>query len=513
MLLFLFSIILSFVSTCLMSYLALGIEVTFWVAPICSLIAVFIFLQLSQNKFAKEYSVIALAAGSIGGMIGLSIGFSWPTLYFLHKRIFLSWMESPVCFASMIGFLVAAAGFFAAILAYCLRQYLIIKGKLNFPTVSIVNSIIYQNRKLNIVMMSSGIAVSFIWSSIAILFRASLHGFLLLQIHTIPTLITMGFVAGHLIAKPLFIGMLLRFLALFGTRDNFFYDIEDDSFILTFALGMLFALIVLSVCMLLKNLLIWLYFNSKNLEKFKIVESFKNRYFWLFSMFVLLFCYFVLQYWNITLFQQCYILIALSFATMIVAYIFGQVGVLDLPNFGSFIIIPFFYLFSVSSEVSLIAFIFCTICMGLVINILFSWKLADLSKISFVRLVKYQTLGFIVAVVSIGFIIWWYATVLNLGSNPLFSEQSLLQERFITLAVYDYRIFLLGFFSSAILYFLFDDVSIIIAGCMMPFSVAVWLIFAGSLSYLVKNRIKYYPFCFGIYASHAIWLFVQALLL
>lgn len=513
LLLVLLSIILSFFSTCVMSYLAVSIEVTFWVAPIVSLAMIMILLQVTRQKWSKEYAVMLLAAGSVGEMVGLGLGFSWPTLYFLHKNIFLTWMESPIAFAGMISLLVLAAGSLAGIVAYMLRPYLIKSKEVSFPTARLVHNLIYQTRQVDNRMMIKGLFVSGLWSATALFFRTALQGFWLLQVHAIPTLLSMGFVAGHLVAKPLLMGFITRLFVLYGLKGFLFSGIQSEGFVLTFALGMLLVVIGHSLIVLLRELYSWMRGHISSMACSVILQYARKYYGWFLSVFALLMICAVLHSWHMTLLQQCYLVIACSVACMIVAFIFAQVGVLDLPNFGSFVVVPLGYIFYVSSQVLLISFVFSTICLGLVINLLFSWKVADFAQVSFQKVLRYQILGFAVAAVSVGFIIWWYVSVLNFNVDTLFSSQALLQEKFITLAVYDLRVLLLGVLCAIALYFITADIAIIIAGCMMDFSVVGWLVFAGGVAYLVKGREKYYPFCFGIYASHAIWLFIQAILL
>lgn len=522
------SCVLSFVSTCVMSYLALGIEITFWVAPILSLIVVLTLLHFRDGKLAQEWAVMLLAAGSVGGMIGMSVGFSWPTLYFLHKKIFLAWMHSPIMFATMIALLVIAAGCLAIAIVTITRPYFVHERAMRFPTAQVVYSMMYHDAQSHkFMMMLKGVLASFAWSGTALLMRARLYGFWLVQVHTVPTLLGMGFVAGSLVTKPLLIGMIVRQLVLYGVKGVLFTGIVDEDFILIFCLGMLLALIVLSLATLGKHLYNFLpnlfsLAQSAKAEKrgggevspvWFIVQSFTHKISLVLCVIAAVICYVVLHSWQITIWQQLYVVFAVSIACMIVAAIFGEVGVLDLPNFGSFIAVPFGYLFYVTAESNLIVFIFATICMGLVVNILFSWKLADLAKVSFQRLLRYQAIGFVVAVLTIGLVIWWYAESLRLGANPLFSEQALLQEKFITITTYDHNIFWLGFACAALMYFFVADISIVIAGCMMQFSVVSWVVLAGIVAHFVKDRERYYPFCFGLYASHALWLFVQAVLL
>lgn len=507
----LLSTVLSFVSTCIMSFLAITVEVTFWVAPIVSLAMVIILSQV--RPISKEHMLSLLAAGSLGEMVGLSVGFSWPTLYFLHKDVFFAWMKAPVFFAGMVALLVFAAGGLAAIVAYALRPYLIDQKGAPFPTARLVYDLLYKVRQFNDQMILKGFLISGVWSFLALLFQKRLQTFWLLQVHAIPTFLSMGFVAGHVVVLPLFAGMLIRLFVLFCLNKIFFCDAQPESFVLTFALGMLFVVIGHSLIILLKKLYSWVR-NYMVIKTYSKIEQYvRTRYNWIFVIVALLFCYFVLNYWHMTIWQQFYLVIACAIACMIVASIFASVGVLDLPNFGSFVVVPLGYLFYVSSQKLLIAFVFSTICLAVIVNLLFLWKLADFAQVSYEKFLKFQVLSFIVAAFSVGFIIWWYASVLNLNAQTVFSSQALLQEKFMTLAIYDWRIFILGFACALGLYFVIEDMAMVIAGCMMDFSVVGWLVLAGVIAYLVKDREKYYPFCFGIYASHAIWLFIQAILL
>ena len=159
----------------------------------------------------------------------------------------------------------------------------------------------------------------------------------------------------------------------------------------------------------------------------------------------------------------------------------------------------------------LIAFIFVTICLALVIALLFSWRVADQLQIDQQKTTRYQALGFLTGLVSVGFVMWWYGYLIDFNTESLFSSQAFLQEQFLTLQHMDHRIFLVGFAYAALLHFFIEDVSLIIVGCMMEFSIVGWLILAGIISLCIKNRQNYYPFCFGVYAMHAVWLLVQAL--
>mgnify|MGYP003342599432 CR=1 FL=1 len=262
MMLALSSLIVTLMTTMVMSYLAIGIEITFWVAPVVSLLFVLLMSFLLKNRFLAEDKFLLFSAASMGEMIGLSVGFSWPTLYFLHKKIFVDWMHTPYFLTKMIGALVLVAGVYAYVIAYFLYSRVMIdKQEYPFPTVSVAVDLL-RYKSYELFMMIRGVVASCLWAMGAMWYQSRLGEFGLLQMHTVPTLLSMGFMSGHMITKPLLIGMMSRLAVLIVVDDIYFASPASEHVMLTFALGMVMAVVVFSLKHLITHL-----FHKKNLSQ------------------------------------------------------------------------------------------------------------------------------------------------------------------------------------------------------------------------------------------------------
>jgi len=507
------SIILSFTSTCLMSYLAMAITIAPWVAPVFVMVLMILLLQVVNKEWFKHHVVVGIAAGSLGGMVGMCLGLTWPSLYFLHKETFLLWMQSPWKFAGTISLLVFAAGSFAFLIANFLRYHLIVECDLKFPMSRLVHDIVYvDNQRRGVMMMLNGLVVSSSWNIFTWIARVPFHAYTS-QLHTIPIFLSIGFVAGQLITIPLFIGLCSRIVALTFLKNDFFQMVKEQEFILTFSSGMLLGLVSIVVL----SYLLKVFKNKTGIAggdlALLVSRVLKHRLYLGCLFFSVLLCCAVLYSWNVSWIQQLYVLISLFFLCSVVAFIVGEVGVVEVQSFVNFIILPFTYFFFVSSMSALVIIVFCTVCVGVVVDLFFSYKLAHLAKIPYMRILKYQLLGFFVAATCVGFILWWYIYVFKLGSTHLLAEQALSQEILITFANYNYKILAMGFAYVAVLSFFCKEILVIIGGIMMPVSMSFWLILAGGFSYFIKKREQFYPFWFGVYASHSLWMIIRVLML
>ena len=91
--------LLAVFSTAVMGYISMATPIGPWIAPTLVLFASVIFKLIYSNKSSGKNIVLATATGSIGGILAVACGFSFPTLYFLDKSLFNSWLASPVFFS------------------------------------------------------------------------------------------------------------------------------------------------------------------------------------------------------------------------------------------------------------------------------------------------------------------------------------------------------------------------------------------------------------------------------
>jgi len=495
----------------MMSYVAMAIVMAPWVAPVVAVVLMILLLPFLPYNWFKRYVIIGIAAGSIGGMVGMCLGLTWPSLYFLHKDMFLLWMGTPWKFAGRVALLVFSAGSFAFLIAHFLRKHLIVEHKLRFPMSQLVHNIVFiDNRQSGFMMMLNGVVASSSWNIFTWIARGPLKVYLT-QFHTIPVLLSIGFVAGQSITIPLFVGIVSRILSINIINDRFFMAVKQQEFILTFSAGMLLAVICMGILFFLKTL-----YNKQSLMQSHFVElmyrAYENYFYRVSFLGSVVLCCVALSVWEVSWIQQLYILLTLFALCNAVSMILGRVGVIDIQGFISFMILPFTYFFFAPSYSVLFVIAFATVCLGLVVDLLFSYKLAHLAKIPHMQMLLYQAIGFVTAASAVGFVLWWYINSFKLGSSYLLAQQALSQEIFITFSNYNYHILFLGFLVTWMLSFICADLLVVIGGFVMPVSMSFWLVLAGSLSYIINKREKYFPFCFGVYASHSVWMVARALL-
>jgi hypothetical protein len=464
-------------------------------------------MPLVSRSWFREHVIITIAAGSIGGMVGTCLGLTWPSFYFLHEHAFIESMKSPMIFAGTISLFVLSAGILAFLIAYLIKDHLIIEHKLPFPMSRLVHNIVYIDKeKSSQAMMTQGIVASTAWNIFLLAQRMWLHPYAL-QLHMIPMLISIGFVAGRLSTVPLLVGMTSRKLVLYGLRNNFFVGYSDKEFIIRFCSGVLLALFLSRLVLLFKQRR-HLLATSDFFTVF--MRLYKRRFLRIFFVASIICSILLLHAWNVSWFSQIYVFIILLFLCYNAAYMVGVVGVIELGLFVWLIVLPLVDIYTVASTSVVAVAVFSMICIGLLIDLMFSCKLASLSQIAYSKIVRYQILGFVVAVICSGFIMWWYAHTLQLGSTSLMAQSAQGFDLMIQVGQYSHRVVLCGVLFGLVLRRVVSEPFTVIGSMLMSTSITFWLVLAGAFSYFIKKDEKYYPFWFGVYASHALWMMILA---
>lgn len=507
----LLSIALSFISTCMMSYIAMAVVMAPWVAPVVAIVLMIFVLQFVKQKWFKKYVVISVSAGSVGGMVGMCLGLTWPSLYFLHQDMFLLWMQTPWKFAGRVSLVVFSSGVLAFLIAHFLRHHLIVKQKLRFPISQLVHNIIFvDDTSRGFVMMVNGVVASSSWNVFTWVARQSMRTYMV-QLHAIPVLLSIGFVAGQSISVPLLLGMASRVLSVIFVKNIYFLHIKQQDFIFTFSAGMLIGFLIVGTLKFFWNL-----YKKGSLIDSDILNlllrNARNKYYCFGLLFSLMLGCAALFVWGVSWAQQLYVLSIVFLLGSVSSVILGKIGVIDIQGFVNFMILPFTYFFYAQSSATLFVIAFATVCIGVVVDLLFSYKLAHLSKIPHRLMLQYQLLGFVTSAVTVGFVLWWYIHSFTLGSSYLLAQQALSQEIYITFSDYDYHILIIGAIYAGLLSFISSELLVIVGGVTMPLFMSFWLVLAGGLSYLIKKRSNLYPLCFGVYASHSVWMIIRALL-
>ena len=493
----------------MMSYLAMSTQFGIWVAPMFVAFCMVLIMPFVSKAWFRKYAIVAIAAGSVGGMVGTCLGLTWPSFYFLHRHGFEQMMHTPVIFAINISLFVFFAGICALIKAFSLKDKLV--TRLPFPMSQLIHDIVYiDDVKSNQKMMVHGVLVSSAWNIFLRAQQVVLQPYSTM-FHMIPMLISLGFIAGQYSAISLLIGMCIRQFALIGLKAHFFANVAQQEFIIFFCLGIFLALIVMQV-------VLYIWSNFSKLFNIVIQSSVvwrlatKRKFFIVGSLIVGVIAF--LLSWHVNILVQIYMFMMLGFIAYYVSLIAGKSGTVDLPIFIWMFVFPLLF---VCHGIGVLSFIvFSMIYVGVVLDSLFSYKLAELSDISYERIMKYQIVGFLTAVVSVGFIMWWYFHTFTLGSDILKAQSAQDFDFMLTMNVadvfhYHYQIIICGFLCGLVIKKMFKDPLVVVAAILMSNMITMWSVIAGALSLFVKNRETYYPFWFGVYASHALWMVLQVL--
>lgn len=506
------SIILALFSTTVMSYISMAAVIGPWVAPVLVLVAMVVLLPFVQNNMFKNSIALVVSAGSVGGILATALGFSFPTLFFLNQKYFNVWMQQPVTFCLTLTALVLSAGALAFMVSYIIKDYLIVHKGLRFPVGKLVYNMIYvQDQKLGIMKMLSGMSFSFMYNVVAYRF-ASFFTFLSSSaLHMGPLLFAIGFVAGHVMAIPLLIGMLSRIFIVDILRSEFFSIITEYDFVIAFCSGIVISSVVLGVFSLFKNFAFSITrYKSFLMKDLLSILNINRMTIAAFSL-VLLMTSGFLFLCGFSVMQQIYLIVFTVLASFYMAFIAGSIGLAQLGRFATFVMLPAMYLFDLDNFQVVIISTFVSLCTGITVDLLFGYKLGELAQISYKKLVKYQLLGFVVAALAVGIVFWLYIHHFGLGTPELFAQKAQSRSLLIQLNVFDYAVVLCGILYGLLISYFGMSPLLVFGGIVMPSYMVLWLVLAGAVSYFIYNKEQAFPFFFGMYTLHAMWMMGAAL--
>lgn len=504
MLMMLLSVFFSVISTGMMSYLAMNTQLGPWVAPVFVVVCMVLLLPLFNAQWFKEHVVVTIAAGSVGGMVGICLGLTVPSFYFLHRTLFESWLLHPVLFAFVISTFVLCAGAYAFLLSYVLRHFFLVQANYRFPMSQLVYDVIYvREQKEARVFMIIGLCLSMVWSCILMVSQFALAVYTA-QINMIPLLMSVGFVAGKVMALPVLLGLITRVFVLDTVHRYIPNALSDQAFLITFCSGMILVWFV--------RLIVLFFASKEELSRHQsyLLHMYNKTWFigWTLVAGTLVFC--LLTGWGSPLLVQFYVFLLISWLAKYLVEIIAKIGIIEIDSYVWFVLLPVVY-FAAPSSVSVLAIaVFSTLCLGLVVDFLFSYKLAQLSKVPYRLVLKYQVVAYVCAAFSAGLLFVWYSNSLGIGSFALMAPKARELDDIIQFGRYDYKVLCAGFVYGLCMLGLSSELLIVIGAMLMAPNISSWLVLAGALAHLIRNRERFYPVWFGVYAGHMLWMILAA---
>lgn len=524
------SIILSLFSTIVMSYVSLATPIGPWIAPTLVFIAL-LFSKICTSLQTKNIAY-AVSAGSIGGILATACGFSFPTFYFLDPSSFSVWMEYPLFFSCMLGGLSLFGGLFGFYIADFFEHSFIEEQKLAFPIGSLVQKMIAtknQVRKAYELMIGFGITAGLYCMQAGIFFKGLLpHSYtvlsarsfayftlpkLVIHLDTVPMVVAIGFVTGHVIALPLAIGSIAMILFVTPLHVSYFFYLSQTEFVLAFCSGVVVYITGTSLLALPEQLI-------HGMQKVIMYCSLRTRVsistehivrglcgiglFGTLSIF--------LSYAEFPLIVQWYLMICSVITTYQIVSIAGRIGLALLGRFATFVMIPAWFIFDLTYMQIVFIATFVEIAGGVATDVLFGRKVAQLSNISKTTMRFYQLLGLVVSAASIGIIFWCFINHFGLGSPELCAYRAQSRQLLLNAQQFDYYVMLIGALFGYVLKLYQVNPMLVLGGLLMPFDMTLCLVIGGLLAYCSKEKEELFPFWSGVFASNSLCMLLRSMM-
>lgn len=348
-----------------------------------------------------------------------------------------------------------------------------------------------------------------------------------LALDQLPLYIAIGFITGHVIAKPLLMGFLAKaffidpLFALYKTTYGSVYDlyylnltptaIEYTEFSLAFCSGMIVYGALVSVWDLCLRIFSFKTGTSSN-TNYQFSTLFPKKFPWIQVSFVLTITTLFLTHFQFPWFVQVYLLACTVICIYQMLTMAGKMGIVPLGRFATFVMIPGMLLFKLDPvQITLIA-AFVEIGGGVASSVLFGRRLARLSAIDNKRIATYQWLGLIISSAVIGIIFWLFIGKFGLGHHtqlPVTKAAS--RALLINCKNFDLYILLCGILFGGIAQKFKINHALLLGGILMPPSISLPLIAGGILPQLTKSKELYYPSLSGIAAGNSVFMLAKIL--
>lgn len=543
------AIILSCISTSIMSYISMAVPIGPWIETTLVLIAMLL-LSIVRSKLQLEKKIstigLATAAGGIGGILATGMGFSFPTLYFLDKNLFNSWISNPLYFCAILSFLSLSAGSLGIIIASFFEEKLIVKEQMPFAIGQLVHKIITAQNQLRkaislflgfistIILLYAQSCLNLISKQIYLISKWSFSIFnigpIVLRADLIPMLWSIGFVTGHLIVVPLIIGFIAKIIILeplyyLYTHETIIHiflrnisssvsilpqlpfqisKISIEDFSIAFCSGMVIYGVLLSFIGFPKII-------SKAIASFSKPDQYQTakieKLHLIWALLSICLCSLFFTYFKFSILSQIFILVSTAIWTYQVLIIAGEMSLAPLGRFATFVMVPGMILFGFNVVQSTLTAAFVEIVTGVASDTLFGRKLARLSNISHKNIVLYQWLGLIISALTIGIIFWLIITHFGLGANtdlPVIKAYG--RALLINSKNFDIFSLIFGIIFGYILTKIKINPALVLGGILMPPHFSLILIAGGLSTYLTKDKEEYYPLWSGVFAANSIWM-------
>ena len=334
-----------------------------------------------------------------------------------------------------------------------------------------------------------------------------------LQTDTIALFWAVGFVTGHVIALPLFLGILANSLCIeplyyiYPTVSSFFKLTVPSGSLEDFRIAFSGGMVIYGALFGFFELPKLLKSTFTHLSTHKEGSSFP----WLLGIVILIVNSMVLSYFDFSLLGQLYLLLFTLICGYQMMLIAGKIGLALLGRFATFVMVPGMFLFSYTPlQITLVA-TYVEIATGIACDALFGRKMGRLAQIDKGLLERYQWLGLLVGSLCLGGVVWLFINQFGLGTHEgaLPVTRAASRALLINVKSFDPYVVALGLLFGYLLKFAKINATLLLGGILMPIDYSLPLIFGGLSASLVKNKEDYFPFWSGVFAANSLWMLLK----
>lgn len=528
---FCLSTIFSIMATAIMSYIAMATPLGPWIAPTIVLFALLFFKCARYTGSAYTTGItLTTVAASVGGIVATACGFSFPTLYFLDKSLFNTWLSNPFFFCGIMAALCVSAGAFGLWIADIFEHKLINEEKLPFPIGELIFEMIEAHNQIKkslellvgflgttvFCVIQDGVwALKSLIPKVITLLPATHISFIripALRLDLMPLLWSIGFVTGHVIAIPLAVGALSKIIVVDPINTLFFPAIVSGEFVLAFCSGMVLAGALLGFMDAPKILhqSFKKIFGSEK-KPGHAIQFFERNFLMEAALVIAIACAF-LTYFKFSLLQQAYVLIFTFVCAYQIVVIAGKIGLAQLGRFATFVMVPALFLFKLDNVQIVLIATFVEIAGGVAADVLFGRKVGVLAGVTSKKIKRYQYFGLIISSLCVGVVFWLLINHFGLGSPDLLAQRSQLRQLLIHAQSFNVVVLCLGAIFGMALKFVKLNPLLVLSGLLMPLNTSLGLIIGGLLTYVCKQKEEWYPFWSGVFAANSLWMLLKTIL-
>ncbi|RTL06845.1 hypothetical protein EKK58_03985 [Candidatus Dependentiae bacterium] len=526
MIIYFLAALLSLFSASVMAYISMATSIGPWISPTL-LLLLYALYGLCRQKPTVSSLLGITSCASIGGIAATACGFSFPAIFFLDSHLYASLVANPYYYFLLVGNLVGIASFFGMQIAYFFENSVLLNNKYQFPVGQMIFTMAAKGHNaFQTVQLWAGGLFFTLWvlgqkgtryGKIPAIFTTKVYDFGLVTIPAfrfdftvLPMLVSIGFVTGHVIAKPLFVGAFARLCFLNPLHNHFFAAVSLSEFLLAFCAGMVLCG-ALQAIFLVPNA-VKKFIESVSAKKYAISKNNAQGTFEEYGLiavgFGLIFmaaCYHL----RLSLLVQVYVLMATFLCVYQMIVIGGTMGIAPLGRFATFVMLPALFLFSLDYVQLICIATFVEIAGGVAVDILFARKAAFLAGISKKYTMRMQYLGILMASVFCAAVFLLLSAKFQIGSSVLGAYKAQARALLIHAHTFNYHMLLIGICAGFVLGKCKINPSMVLGGILMPIDYSFALISGGLLAQFFSEKDQWVPFASAIFAANSLWMLVQ----